>query len=118
MTIVTADLSPLASLPALMSTESRETAELTLPLLYRCRWHGLSWLPVEAGPGPVLFGLTVRIVLEWRFFDVRELETTYGGDAVELDHHHLPAPAHEVSLVRLHRLDDLTPFLPSNPRVG
>ena len=112
-----ADLSPLVTLPPLMTTDARETTELVLPILYTCKWHGLAWLPVEAS-GPVLFGLTSRIVPEWRWFDRRELETSYGGERVVLDAHHVPAPAHEVSLVRLHRLDDLTPFVPSRPRVG
>lgn len=102
----------LADLPPLWATEARETAELVLPLRLTCRWHGLNWYPVEKG-GDVLFGLTTRVIPEWRHFHISELLGRHHGDPVVIDRNHKPAAAPDVPEIWAHRLDDTTPFWPS-----
>ncbi len=104
----------LAGLPPLLSTEARETDEIQMSLCLRSRWHRLRWYPVEA-EGDVCFGLTLRIVPEWRFFSISELEASYRGDPVTVDPAHRPGPFRRVSDIQLYHLDDLTPFIPSKP---
>ncbi|MEN3164111.1 hypothetical protein WI697_18870 [Tistrella mobilis] len=102
----------LADLPPLWATEARETAELVLPLRFRCRWHAMNWFPVER-EGDILFGFTTRVIPEWRHFHVGELLGRHQGDPVLIDRAHHPALVPDVPDIRAHRLDDISPFWPS-----
>lgn len=101
-------------LPPLWSTEAKTTEEIVLPIRLSCRWHRLVWYPVER-TDDVLFGFTLRIVPEWRHFHASELTGRYAGHDVVVDGAHLPRPVTTTTEVRLHKLDDLTPFIPSRP---
>lgn len=105
-------LAALATLPPLWATEACETAELILPMRFTCRWHALSWYPVERD-GDVLFGFPTRIVPERRHVHLRQLLDRHHGDAVVRDANHRPAAAPDVPEIWAHRLDDITPFRPS-----
>lgn len=106
----------LASLPALWTTEGRDTDDLVLPLRFACRWHRLAWYPVEKD-ADVLFGLTLMTVPKWRHFHVSELTTSYGGQPVTMDPAHVPMRAPRVPEVAIHDLCDLTPFTATKPKV-
>ncbi len=109
------DESPVAiieRLPPLWTTEARETAELILPLRFRCRWHNMNWYPVERS-GNVLFGFTSRVVPEWRHFHIGELLGPHHDDPVVFERGHRPVPAPDVPDIRAHRLADISPFWPS-----
>lgn len=107
-------LAATEKLPPLWSTEAQATEEIMLPLRLACRWHRLVWYPVER-TDDVLFGFTLRIVPEWRHFHVSELTARYAGHDVLLDQSHIPRPTITTAEIRIHRLDDLTPFLPTQP---
>lgn len=106
----------LAVLPPLWTTETRDTEDLVLPVRLTCRWHRLTWYPVERS-GEVLFGLTVMARPEWRHFHIEELARSHGGFPVTVDRAHVPQRVPRVPEIAMHRFDDLTPFAPSNPRV-
>ncbi|MBX9803916.1 MAG: hypothetical protein K2Y04_14290 [Caulobacteraceae bacterium] len=107
-------LSATDKLPPLWSTEAKATEEIVLPLRLSCRWHRLVWYPVER-TGDVLFGFTLRMLPEWRHFHASELTARYAGHDVVVDAAHLPRPATATTEVRLHKLDDLTPFIRTRP---
>lgn len=106
----------LAHLPPLWTTESRETEDIFLPVRLSSRWHRLTWYPVERDDD-VLFGLTLWTVPEWRHFRIEELDRPYGGFPVKVDRTHVPQRVPRVPEIAIHRLDDLTPFAPSRPKV-
>lgn len=106
----------LAHLPPLWSTESRETEDIVLPVRITSRWHRLTYYPVERSDD-VLFGLTLVQRPEWRHFHIHELDRTYGGFPVAVDRTHVPQRVPRVPEIAIHRLDDLTPFVPSRPKV-
>ena len=98
----------------LWSTEARATEEIVLPLRLACRWHRLTWYPVER-TDDVLFGLTLRTIPEWRHFHLSELTAGYGGHEVRLDPAHVARRSPAVTEVKLHAFDDLTAFIPTQP---
>ncbi|WP_019647228.1 hypothetical protein [Novispirillum itersonii] len=104
----------LTDLPPLWSTDARETDQLVLPFRLSCRWHQLTWFPVER-TDDVFYGLTLRTIPEWRHFHLRELTARYGGHAVLTDPDHIPAPASEIAGLVHHALLDLSRFHPSDP---
>lgn len=106
----------LSRLPPLWSTEARDTAEIVLPLRFTCRWHRLTWYPVERS-GHTLFGLTLRTVPEWRHFDQSELTGAHHSRSVHLDWTHVARTVPQVPEVRLHDLADLSTFAPIAPEV-
>jgi hypothetical protein len=106
----------IADLPPLWDSEARETGEIILPLRFRCPWHALTWYPVERD-GDILFGLTTRIVPEWRHFDVSEIMGRHHGHPVVVDRDHRPAPVPQVPHIRDAHLADITPFVPSKVRL-
>lgn len=103
------------TLPPLWSTESRETTHIDLTFRIRCAWHCLTWYPVEIDSDETtLYGLTTRIVPEWRHFSVSEVMRTYGGHRPRLDRGFVPARVPLVSEVRNFSLDDISPFVPDS----
>ncbi|HLO75165.1 MAG TPA: hypothetical protein VK196_01760 [Magnetospirillum sp.] len=106
----------LSDLPPLWATDGRETAELVLPLRLACRWHRLTWYPVERS-GDVLYGLTLETVPRWRHFDLSELMARHGGHPALLDPAHRPAAATAVPELADALLLDLSPFHPTKPRL-
>jgi hypothetical protein len=106
----------LSALPPLWTTEAKDTEDLVLPLRFACRWHRLTWYPVEK-TGDVLFGLTLVTTPAWRHFHLRELAVNHGSHPVRMDASHVAQRAPLVPEVALYRLDDLAPFVPSSPRV-
>lgn len=103
----------LSDLPGLWELEGRETAELVLPLRYRCPWHDLNWLPIEYDQASgIAYGLTFHRVPAWRHFHVQELLQSYGGQPVLVDRSHLPEFVPRVGDVRLYNLYDPSPFTP------
>ncbi|WP_374470247.1 hypothetical protein [Phenylobacterium sp.] len=106
----------LAELPPLWTTESRDTDEIVLPVRLSTRWRRLTWYPVER-EGEIVFGLTLVTVPEWRHFHVEEFGRLYGGFPVAKDASHLARRVPRVPEIAMHRLDDLTPFVPSRPKV-
>jgi|GEM_PF-3243441 len=101
------------NLPPLWTTECQETSAIELSLRFTCKWHGLTWYPIEYDPvGGVAYGLTTHIVPTWRHFNVRELSERYGNAEVVLDRGFIPGRVPLIREVALYCLDDLTPFLP------
>jgi hypothetical protein len=115
MTKVIADA--LGRLPPLWATEARDTEDIVLPLRLTCRWHRLTWYPVERDED-IVFGLTLTTLPQWRHFHLDELVRPYGGHAVKLDPAHVAMRAPHVPEVALHCFDDLAPFTPSTPRMA
>ena len=106
----------LSALPPLWTTEGKDTEDLVLPLRFACRWHRLTWYPVEK-TGDVLFGLTLVTTPAWRHFHLSELAVNHGSHPVRIDGSHVAQRAPLVQEVALNCFDDLTPFLSSSPRV-
>ena len=106
----------LADLPPLWDSEARETADLILPLRLSCKWHSLFWYPIEQ-TGDVYYGLTLETVPRWRHFHLSEMMTRYGGHPVLLDTDHRPALARTVPELAKASLLDLTPFMPTKPKL-
>ena len=108
-----ADLSILQTLPPLWTTEGTETQDIVLRLRFACAWHNLTWHPVEFDAGlQVAYGLTVRMVPEWRHFSVGELTAVYGGVPVLHDGRFVGGRVPLVPSVRRHALDDISQFFP------
>jgi hypothetical protein len=109
-------MTSLSDLPPLWDTEARDTADLVLPIRLACRWHRLTWYPVER-TDDVFYGLTLETVPRWRHFALDEVMARYGGHPVLLDTDHHPALAPAVPELAEAYLLDLTPFVPTRPKL-
>jgi len=109
-------MTSLSDLPPLWDTEARDTADLVLPIRLTCRWHRLAWYPVER-TDDVFYGLTLEMVPRWRHFSLDEVMGRYGGQPVLLDPGYSPAVAPLVTELAENHLLDLTPFVPTRPKL-
>jgi hypothetical protein len=107
-------MTALSDLPPLWDSEARDTEDLVLPVRLSCRWHRLTWYPVER-TDDVLYGLTLETVPRWRHFHLSELMTRYGGHPVLLDPDYRPLPATLVTELAESCLLDLTAFVATKP---